>query len=176
MWPNLFVELTGSFVGAALGLLIAIQYDHSKERRNDARRKSEAIKALIGEITRTLMATDIDVFEAPERVDPNAKVAVAFSRVYLLDAAFKATVSSGTLALMPAELQLDLAAYYRELEMTNHLVNRFVSLQSELDHSNMWLYRNMSNHIKGFISALDQLGQPLLEKLRQELPPARKKA
>jgi len=167
MWSSLFVELFGSFVGAGLGLWIAMRYDRWKERQAIRERRLLAIDTLLEEIGRTVASVGVTAIEAPDTPDPRHRFAIDLSYPYLLDAAFTGTIYSGNLALLPSEVQTDLSQYYRQLALANTLVTRLMTLAPELDAANLWVYKNISTHLTASGSMLKQQGEELLDTLQR---------
>jgi hypothetical protein len=167
MWTNLLVELTGSFVGAGLGLCVAMWYDRWKQRQEMEHRRQVAITTLLEEMKRTLLTVGIKGLEALEKPDPKQPFEIELSYPYLLDAAFTATIYSGSLAMLPSKLQTDLSQYYRQLDFANALVKRLVLLAPELDAANLGVYRNISTHLKGSTDMLKMLGDDIVETLQR---------
>jgi hypothetical protein len=169
MWLNLLIELVGSLVGAGLGVWFAMWQDRVRERQSTQGRRIDIVTTLIHEIDRTITAVDEYELEQGEPTATGA-VGVSLSYPYLLDAAFRATVASGGLALLSGNQQIDLAQYYRSVDLANGLLSRIATQAPDLDQSNMWLFKNMYTHLNSHLQMLKVLGEPLLKELRTIVP------
>lgn len=167
MWTSLFVELFGTFVGAGLGLWLAMRHERWKEDEAVRERRLLAITTLLQEIGRTVQSVHVQAVDAPEEPDPDQPFEIDLSYPYLLDAAFTGTIYSGNLALLPADVQTDLSQYYRQLALANALVNRLVTLAPELSAANLSVYRNISTHLASSGAMLEEQGEELLDALRR---------
>jgi hypothetical protein len=100
-------------------------WDRRKDREGTRSTRGRIISALLNEldtIAQSLAVPDLETAEAG-----GGAVAVDMNIPFLPDAAFRAAVSSGALALLPPELQGTLSTFYEHLRITRLYVDQLIT-------------------------------------------------
>lgn len=171
---EIIIQLIVTIIGVALGFLLAVAWDRRKIRNDYVAKIKSTLSSIIEEIKRTqLVLQDIE-FVKLNRDENSGSVSVEINfYTGMLDSAFKASIHSGNLSLLPSDVQVELSNYYSGLNIANTMLLELYRIFPTLNTKNITItedyYRYIKPYCENFLLGLSkdvimQLDQVLVEK------------